>query len=142
MLFVSVFLVGIMMMLRNLHLLKKRLNAKEKEAGQSMVIRLSDLMVILGFALAGLDFRFQWFVLPSWVLWAAAVVFLLSHLLFAEVLRENTCLSRTIEVQKNQKLISIGLYGIICHPMDSATLSGYIEYKKKVKYKVIPFLWQ
>ena len=147
-----------------------------------MVIKLSGLMFILGFVAAGLDFRFRWIVLPNWISWAAAVLFLLAYLLFAEVLRENTFLSRTIEVQENQTVIDTGLYGVVRHPMYSATiilflcmplvlgslisfviflaypfiiskrirneekvleneLAGYAEYKQKVKYKVIPFLW-
>ena len=181
-LFVPMFFAGIVMMFRNPDLLKKRLNAKEKEDEQSLVIKLSGLMFVLGFVTAGLNFRFQWIILPKWVSLAAAVVFLLSYLLYAEVLRENTYLSRTIEVQENQKVIDTGLYGIVRHPMYSVTillflsmplvlgslisfviflvypailskrirneeevlekeLTGYSEYKKKVKYKVIPFIW-
>ena len=181
-LFIPMFLAGIVLMFKNPDLLKKRLNAKEKEAEQSLVIKLSGLMFVLGFVAAGLNFRFQWIVLPEWVSWAATVAFLLSYLLYAEVLRENTYLSRTIEVQENQKVIDTGLYGIVRHPMYSATiilflsmplvlgslisfvvflaypviiskrirneekvleegLAGYAEYKKKVKYRVIPFLW-
>ena len=181
-LFVPMFFAGIVMMFKNPDLLKKRLNAKEKEAEQSLVIKLSGLMFVLGFVIAGLNFRLQWIILPKWVSLAAAVVFLLSYLLYAEVLRENTYLSRTIEVQENQKVIDTGLYGIVRHPMYSVTillflsmplvlgslisfavflvypailskrirneeevlekeLTGYTEYKKKVKYKVIPFIW-
>ena len=181
-LFVPMFFAGIIMMFKNPELLRKRLNAKEKEPEQSLVIKFSGLMFVLGFVTAGLDFRYQWIVLPKWVPWAASVVFLLSYLLFAEVLRENTFLSRTIEVQENQTVIDTGLYGIVRHPMYSATiilflsmplvlgslisfavfliypaiiskrirneekvleenLAGYAEYKKKVKYKVVPFLW-
>ena len=181
-LFIPMFLAGIVMMFKNPDLLRKRLNAKEKENEQSLVIKLSGLMFILGFVAAGLNFRFQWIVLPGWVSWAGAIVFLLAYLLYAEVLRENTYLSRTIEVQENQTVIDTGLYGIVRHPMYSVTiilfltmplvlgslisfviflmypfiiskricneekvleegLAGYGEYKKKVKYKVIPFLW-
>lgn len=181
-LFVPMFFAGIVMMFKNPDLLRKRLNAKEKEAEQSLVIKLSGLMFILGFVAAGLNFRFRWIVLPEWVSWAAAVVFLLSYLLFAEVLRENTYLSRTVEVQENQTVVDTGLYGIVRHPMYSASivlflsmplvlgslisfvvfliypviiskrirneedvlereLAGYAKYKKKVKYKVIPFIW-
>ena len=181
-LFIPMFFAGIVMMFKNPDLLKKRLNAKEKEDEQSLVVKLSGIMFILGFVTAGLNFRFQWIVLPKWVSWAAAVIFLLSYLLYAEVLRENTFLSRTVEVQENQTVVDTGLYGIVRHPMYSATiilflamplvlgslisfvifliypviiskrirneekvleegLSGYAEYKKKVKYKVIPFLW-
>lgn len=181
-LFIPMFLAGIVMMCKNPELLRKRLNAKEKEDEQSLVIKLSALMFLLGFVAAGLNFRFQWLILPAWVSWAAAVVFLLSYLLYAEVLRENTYLSRTVEVQENQTVVDTGLYGIVRHPMYGATvilflsmplvlgslisfviflmypaiiakrirneekvledgLAGYAEYKKKVKYKVIPFLW-
>ena len=181
-LFIPMFLAGIVMMCKNPDLLKKRLNVKEKEDEQNLVIKLSGLMFLFGFVTAGLNFRFQWIVLPAWVSWAAAVVFLLSYLLYAEVLRENTYLSRTVEVQENQTVVDTGLYGIVRHPMYGATvilflsmplvlgslisfaiflmypaiiakrirneekvledgLAGYAEYKKKVKYKVIPFLW-
>ena len=121
-LFVPMFLAGIVLMCKNPELLRKRLNAKEKEDEQSLVIKLSGLMFLLGFVTAGLDFRFQWIVLPAWVSWAAAAVFLPAYLLFAEVLRENTYLSRTVEVQENQTVIDTGLYGIVRHPMYSATI--------------------
>lgn len=181
-LFIPMFFAGIVMMLKNPELLKKRLNAKEQQSEQNLVIKLSGLMFILGFVIAGLNFRFEWTVLPDWVSWAGAVIFLFSYLLYAEVLRENTYLSRTVEIQKGQKVIDTGLYGIVRHPMYSATivmflsmsfvlgsvisfavflaypviiakrikneetlleknLDGYIEYKKKVRYKVIPFIW-
>lgn len=181
-LFIPMLIAGIVMMLKNPDLLRKRLNAKEKERDQSLVIKLSGLMFILGFVLAGLDFRFGWFQLPRGVVIAAAVVFLFGYILFAEVLRENTYLSRTIEVQENQQVIDTGLYGIVRHPMYSATLlmflsmplilgslisfviflvypfiitkritgeeeflqkelNGYSEYKKKVKYRLVPFIW-
>ncbi|MCH5250347.1 MAG: isoprenylcysteine carboxylmethyltransferase family protein [Lachnospiraceae bacterium] len=181
-LFVPVFFAGIILMFKNPDLLKKRLNSKEKETEQNLVIKLSALMFVLGFISAGLNFRFQFIVLPEWVSWVAAVLFLLSFLLYAEVLRENTFLSRTVEVQENQTVIDTGLYGIVRHPMYSATiilflsmplvlgslisfvvflvypaiiakrirneekvleesLTGYVEYKEKVKYRVIPFLW-
>ena len=181
-LFIPMLLAGILMMFKNPDLLRKRLNAKEKEREQSLVIKLSGLMFVLGFVIAGLSFRYQWLMLPNWISWMAAVAFLLSYVLFGEVLRENTYLSRTIEVQENQTVIDTGLYGIIRHPMYSATivlflsmplvlgsllsfavfltypaiiakrirneedvlereLDGYTAYKKKVRYKVIPFLW-
>ena len=181
-LFVPMFLAGIVMMVKNPELLKKRLNAKEKEKEQSLVVKLSGLMFLAGFILAGLDFRFGWLVLPDWVPYVAAGVFLFAYVLYAEVLRENTYLSRTIEVQENQKVIDTGLYGIVRHPMYSATillflamplvlgslisfvvflaypviiamrikneeevlekgLAGYTEYKKKVKYRMLPFIW-
>ena len=181
-LFIPMLFAGILMMFKNPDLLRKRLNAKEEEGEQRLVIMLSGLMFVLGFVIAGLSFRYQWLMLPNWVSWIAAVAFLLSYVLFGEVLRENTYLSRTIEVQENQTVIDTGLYGIVRHPMYSATiilflgmplvlgsllsfviflaypaiiakrirneeevlereLDGYIAYKKKVRYKVIPFLW-
>ena len=181
-LFIPMLLAGVLMMFKNPDLLRKRLNAKEKESEQSLVIKLSGLMFVLGFMIAGLSFRYQWLMLPHWVSWMGAAAFLLSYALFGEVLRENTYLSRTIEVQENQTVIDTGLYGIVRHPMYSATivlflsmplvlgsllsfvvflaypaiiakrirneeavlereLDGYTAYKKKVKYKVIPFLW-
>ena len=181
-LFVPMFVAGIVMMVKNPELLKKRLNAKEKEKEQSLVVKLSGLMFLAGFIVAGLDFRFSWLVLPDGVSYVAAGVFLLAYVLYAEVLRENTYLSRTIEVQENQKVIDTGLYGIVRHPMYSATillflamplvlgsvisfviflvypviiakrirneeevleegLEGYTEYKKKVKYRMLPFIW-
>ena len=121
-LFIPMFLAGIVMMFKNPDLLKKRLNVKEREEEQSLVIKLSGFMFVLGFITAGLNFRFQWIVLPKWVSLVAAVVFLLSYLLFAEVLRENTYLSRTIEVQEGQRVIDTGLYGIVRHPMYSVTI--------------------
>ena len=181
-LFVPMFGAGIVMMVKNPELLKKRLNAKEKEQEQNIVIKLSGLMFLVGFIVAGLNYRFEWHVLPVSVSIGAAVVFLLAYLLYAEVLRENTYLSRTIEVQENQKVIDTGLYGIVRHPMYSVTLilflampwvlgsaitflvflaypfiiakrikneeevlerglKGYKEYKEKVKYRLIPFVW-
>ena len=110
------------MMAKNPELLKKRLDAKEKQREQNIVIKLSGLMFLAGFIVAGLNYRFAWHILPLWVSIAAAVVFLIAYLLYAEVLRENTYLSRTIEVQENQKVIDTGLYGIVRHPMYSATL--------------------
>lgn len=181
-LFVPMFGAGIVMMFKNPDLLRKRLNAKEKQAEQSVVVKLSGLMFLVGFVLAGLNFRFGWIILPGWVSKGAVILFLLSYLLYAEVLRENTYLSRTIEVQENQKVIDTGLYGIVRHPMYSATvilflsmplvlgsilsfvvflaypliiakrirneeevleegLEGYKEYKQKVKYRLVPFVW-
>ncbi len=121
-LFIPMFLAGIVMMLKNPTLLKSRLDAKEKQKEQSTVVKLSGVMFLLGFIVAGLDFRFNWFTLPKGVVIGASVVFLMSYILYAEVLRENTYLSRTIEVQENQKVIDTGLYSIIRHPMYSATL--------------------
>ena len=181
-LFIPMFCAGIVMMLKNPELLKKRLNAKEKQEEQTMVVKLSGLMFLLGFVVAGLGVRFQWYILPNEVAFASAAVFLLAYILYAEVLRENTYLSRTIEVQDDQKVIDTGVYGIVRHPMYSATLllflsmplvlgsiysfiiflaypliiakrikgeekflerelDGYREYKKKVKYRLIPFIW-
>ena len=181
-LFVPMFFAGIVMMFKNPDLLRKRLDAKEKESEKNLVIKLSGLMFIVGFVVAGLNFRFEWIVLPRWVSWAAAAVFLLAYLLYAEVLRENTFLSRTVEVQENQTVVDTGLYGIVRHPMYSVTiilflamplvlgslisfvillvypviiakrirneekvleegLAGYVEYKKKVKYRLVPFVW-
>ena len=181
-LFVPMFCAGIVMMSKNPDLLKSRLDAKEKQTDQSMVVKLSGLMFLAGFIVAGLGFRFGWFVLPKGVAIGGAVVFLAAYILYAEVLRENTYLSRTIQVQENQKVIDTGLYGIVRHPMYSATLllflsmplvlgslyafviflaypliiakrikgeeaflerelDGYGAYRKKVKYRLIPFIW-
>ena len=120
-LFVPMFIAGLVMMGRNPDLLRKRLDAKEKESEQKTVVALSGLLFIASFAVAGLNWRFKWWVLPDWAVWVAAGLFLLSYLLYAEVLRENTYLSRTIEVQENQKVIDTGLYGIVRHPMYMAT---------------------
>ena len=181
-LFIPMFCAGIVMMFKNPELLQSRLDAKEKQKDQSMVVKFSGLMFLAGFIVAGLDFRFGWFVLPKGVAIGGAVVFLAAYILYAEVLRENTYLSRTIQVQENQKVIDTGLYGIVRHPMYSATLllflampivlgslcsfiiflaypfiiakrikgeeaflekelDGYREYKQKVKYRLIPFIW-
>lgn len=181
-LFVPMFIAGIVMMLKNPNLLKKRLNAKEKQREQSLVVKLSGLMFLAGFVTAGFGFRFRWYVLPQHVAIIASALFLIAYILYAEVLRENTYLSRTIEVQENQKVIDTGLYGVVRHPMYSVTLLlflsmplvlgsiysflifltypflivkrikneeellerelvGYREYKQKVKYRLIPFLW-
>ena len=181
-LFVPMFLAGIVMIFKNPELLKKRLDAKEKQEDQSFVVKLSGLMLLCGFIVAGLGVRFEWYMLPTKVVIVFAVLFLLAYVLYAEVLRENTYLSRTIEVQENQKVIDTGLYGIVRHPMYSATLllflsmplvlgsvysfliflvypfiivkrikgeeeflekelAGYREYKQKVKYRLIPFIW-
>ena len=121
-LFVPMFCAGLVMMAKNPYLLQKRLDAKEKEQEQSTVVKLSGLMFVAGFVLAGLDFRFGWLPLPKWVSIVATVLFLLAYLMYAEVLRENTFLSRTIEVQENQTVVDTGLYGIVRHPMYSATV--------------------
>ena len=120
-LFVPMFAAGLVMMAVNPELLRKRLNAKEKEAEQRTVVKLSGLLFILAFVVAGLNWRFGWWILPNWAVWVAAGLFLGAYLLYAEVLRENTYLSRTIEVQESQKVIDTGLYGIVRHPMYMAT---------------------
>ncbi len=181
-LFVPMFVAGIVLMLKNPELLKKRLQAKEKQSEQNLVVKLSGLMFLVGFIIAGLNYRFDWYTLPLAVSVVATILFFIAYLLYAEVLRENTYLSRTIEVQENQKVIDTGLYGIVRHPMYSATLllflampfilgsiysfivflaypfiiakrirneemvlenglEGYKEYKDKVKYRLIPFIW-
>ncbi|MBQ4573097.1 MAG: isoprenylcysteine carboxylmethyltransferase family protein [Clostridia bacterium] len=180
--FVPMFFAGIVMMFKNPELLKKRLDAKEKESEQSFVVKLSGLMFIAGFIVAGLGYRFDWYILPKVVSIGASIVFLFAYVLYAEVLRENTYLSRTIKVEENQKVINTGLYGVVRHPMYSVTLllflsipivlgsvysfiifhaypfiiakrikneeqllekelNGYKEYKQKVKYRLIPFIW-
>ena len=126
-LFVPMFLAGIVMLFRNPDLLKSRLNANEKQREQSLVVKLSGLMFLSGFIVAGLGVRFQWYVLPIGVAFGAAAVFLIAYILYAEVLRENTYLSRTIEVKENQKVIDSGLYGIVRHPMYSATLLLFLS---------------
>ena len=181
-LFIPMFLAGIVMMFRSPDLLKKRLNAKEKEKEQDLVVKLSGLMFLGGFIAAGLNYRFDWYVLPEAVSVGAAVVFLAAYALYAEVLRENAYLSRTIEVQEGQKVVDTGLYGIVRHPMYAVTLmlflamplvlgslisfliflvyplliakrirneeevlerelAGYKEYKTRVRYRMIPFIW-
>ena len=181
-LLMPMFIAGILLMLFNPELLRKRLDAKESESEQKTVVTLSGLIFIISFVLAGLNFRFRWITMPRWTVWTGAVLFLLAYMLYAEVLRENTYLSRTIEVQQEQKVIDTGLYGIVRHPMYAATiilflsmpvilgspfsflvmllyipviakrirneetvlengLNGYREYKEKVRYKVIPYIW-
>ena len=121
-LFIPMFIAGLVMMAVNPGLLKKRLSAKEEQAEQKTVILLSALMFLAAFIAAGLNFRFGWFLLPMWVSCAAAAVFLTGYVLYAEVLRENSYLSRTVEVQEGQKVIDTGLYGIVRHPMYMSTL--------------------
>ena len=118
---IPMFCAGLVMMAKNPELLRKRLNAKEEEQEQKMVVKLSGLLFIAAFVVAGLNWRFGWCLLPDWAVWVSAVLFLACYLLYAEVLRENTYLSRTIEVQDNQKVIDTGLYGIVRHPMYMAT---------------------
>lgn len=126
-LFIPMFVAGIVMMIKNPALLKKRLNAKEQQTEQNIVIKLSGLIFVLGFAIAGLNFRFEWIMLPGWVSWIAAAIFLLSYLLYAEVLRENTYLSRTVEVQQGQRVIDTGLYAIVRHSMYSVTIILFLS---------------
>lgn len=181
-LFIPMFVAGIILWLKNPELLEKRLNVKEKESEQKEVIGMSLIIFVLGFILAGLDFKYGWSNMPIWVVTTASIIFVISYILYAEVLRENIYLSRTIEVQENQKVIDTGLYGIVRHPMYFATtilflsfpivlgswfsfaifcffpfvlvkrikneelvlengLEGYKEYKQKVKYRMIPYVW-
>ena len=126
-LFVPMFGAGLVMLAKNPNLLQSRLKAKESQREQDLVVKLSGLMFIVGFMVAGLDFRFGWLPLPQWVNWVAAGLFLLAYLLYAEVLRENAFLSRTIEVQENQTVVDTGLYGIVRHPMYSATLLLFLS---------------
>ena len=181
-LFIPMLIAGLIMMMKSPGLLRKRLDAREEESEQKAVIALSGLMFLAAFVVAGLNFRFKWIVPPHWVSWAAAAVFLLAYALYAEVLRENVWLSRTVEVQENQKVIDTGLYGVVRHPMYMSTLllflsmplvlgsvlsfaimlayipiiakrirneekvlesglEGYAEYKRRVRYKVIPLVW-
>jgi protein-S-isoprenylcysteine O-methyltransferase Ste14 len=121
-LFIPMFVAGIIMMFKNQELLKKRLNAKEEQAEQKHVVIFSGIMFISAFVVAGLNFRFQWIVLPKWAIVVATGIFLVAYLLYAEVIRENEFLSRTVEVQENQKVVDTGLYGIVRHPMYSVTL--------------------
>lgn len=181
-LFLPMLVAGIVMLAFAPDLLRKRLNNKESESEQKTVVALSGLMFILSYVVAGLDFRFGWSSLPTWSVWTATAVLVLSYLMYAEVMRENAYLSRNIEVQEGQKVIDTGLYGVVRHPMYTATillflsmpmvlgsvpsfiimlsylpiinarivneekvltqgLEGYADYKQKVRYKVIPFIW-
>ena len=181
-LFIPMFIAGFILMIKNPELLKKRLNAKEKEFEQKQIILYSGLMFIAGFIIAGLNYKYSWIQLPNIVVIISSILFIIAYILYAEVLRENTYLSRTIEVQENQKVIDTGLYRFVRHPMYAVTivlfltiplilgsiisflifllypiliakrikneemvlerdLKGYSEYKEKVKYKLIPFVW-
>ncbi len=181
-LFIPMFIAGLFMLIKSPDLLRRRLDVKEEQSEQKTVILLSGLMFLAVFVVAGLNVRFGWMVLPAWVSWAAAGLFLFAYALYAEVLRENVWLSRTVKVQENQKVIDTGLYGIVRHPMYMVTLflflsmplvlgspfsfvislaylpiiagrirneevvlesglEGYREYKNRVRYKVIPFVW-
>jgi protein-S-isoprenylcysteine O-methyltransferase Ste14 len=175
-------IAGVVMAVCSPQLLKKRLNTNEKESEQKSVVAMSGIMFIAAFVVAGLNYRYVWTVMPSWAVWSAVVLFLLSYAMYAEVMRENAYLSRTIEVQEGQKVVDTGLYGIVRHPMYTATvlmflamplvlgslpsfvimlmyiplivkrirneekvlldgLDGYEEYCRKVKYRVMPFVW-
>ena len=181
-LFVPMFFAGIVLMIRQPELLRKRLDAKEQQQEQKWVVALSGLMFISVFVVAGLNCRFGWFLLPDCAVYIATAIFLVAYAMYAEVMRENVWLSRTVEVQENQQVVSTGLYGIVRHPMYAATLllflsmplflaspwsfvimllyipiialrirneeqvlerelKGYTEYKQRVRYKVIPFIW-
>ena len=181
-LFVPMLIAGFVMLFKSPEFLKKRLDAKEKQAAQKGVLAFSGLMFIAGFVVAGLDFRFGWSNMPGWVTVVASVLFLAAYGLYAEVMRENAYLSRTVKVEPGQTVVDTGLYGIIRHPMYMATLllflamplvlgswyaliafasypaiivvrlkdeedlltrdlPGYEAYKKKVKYRLIPFIW-
>ena len=125
-LFMPMLIAGVVMALHSPELLKKRLNTKEKEAEQRTVVAMSGIMFVAAFVVAGLNFRYSWVVMPSWAAWCAAVLFLFSYIIYAEVLRENAYLSRTIEVQEGQTVIDTGLYGIVRHPMYSATVLMFL----------------
>lgn len=181
-LFIPMFMAGIILMAKNPELLQKRLNAKEEQQEQKQVVALSGVLFVSAFVVAGFNWHFGWYVLPDWVVYVASGIFLFAYILYAEVLRENTYLSRTVEVQIDQKVIDTGLYGIVRHPMYMATtllflamplvlaspfsfvimllylplivrrirneetilekgLPGYREYKQRVKYRLIPFIW-
>lgn len=181
-LFGPMLIAGFVMLTKSPELLKKRLDAKEKQAAQKGVVAFSGLMFIAGFVVAGLDFRFGWSAMPAWVVITASVLFLIAYALYAEVMRENVYLSRTIKVEQGQTVVDTGMYGVVRHPMYAVTillflmiplvlgswyaliafafypaaivvrlkdeeelltreLPGYAEYKQKVKYRIIPFIW-
>lgn len=126
-LFVPMIVAGLIMMKKSPELLKKRLSAKEEQSEQKTVIILSGLMFLAAFIVAGLNYRFGWITLPNWIVYAATAVFLLGYMLYAEVLRENAYLSRTIEIQEDQKVIDTGLYGIVRHPMYMSTFLLFLS---------------
>ena len=121
-LFIPMLIVGTLLMIKNPDLLSKRLNSKENESEQKVLLLLGGVMFIGGFIISGLNYRFQWMTLPKWMIVIATIIFLLAYILYAEVLRENMYLSRIIEVQENQKVIDKGLYGIVRHPMYASTI--------------------
>lgn len=125
-LFVPMLFVGVILMMKDPALLEKRLNAKETESEQKNVVMISGVMFLSGFIIAGLNYRFDWLELPDIIVGAASVIFLASYVMYAEVLRENTYLSRTVEVQENQKVIDTGLYGIVRHPMYTSTILMFL----------------
>lgn len=126
-LFIPMFIVGILLMIKNPYLLKKRLNAKEKESEQKLVLLISGLMFVSSFVVAGLNFRFSWSEIPQTIVILSSIIFLLAYMMYAEVLRENTYLSRTVEVEDNQKVIDTGLYGIVRHPMYTSTIFLFLS---------------
>lgn len=181
-LFVPMFIAGLVMLAKSPDLLKKRLDVKEKQGAQKGVVAFSGLMFVGGFVVAGLDFRFGWSAVPAWVVITASVLFVAAYALYAEVMRENAFLSRAVKVEEGQTVVDTGLYGIVRHPMYAVTillflmmplvlgswyalivfalypviiivrlkdeeelltreLPGYEEYKKKVKYRIVPFVW-
>lgn len=147
-LFIPMVIAGFVMMCKNPELLKKRLNAKEKEKEQNIVVKLSGLMFVVGFIVAGLDFRFGWLVLPDWVPWVAAVFFLLAYVMYAEVLRENTYLSMPLVLGSIISFVIFLAYPVIIamrikneEKVLEEGLEGYHEYKQKVRYRLIPFVW-
>lgn len=181
-LFVPILLAGVVMIVKSPALLESRLKAKEGQREQDVVVKLSGLLFIAAFVVAGFNWRYAWLVLPDWIVWSAAVVFILCYLLYAEVMRENAYLSRTIEIQEGQRVVDTGLYSVVRHPMYTATtllflamplvlaspisslimllyiplivvriiheerylkvnLEGYTEYTKRIKYRLIPYIW-
>ena len=126
-LFIPMFIAGLVMLVKNPSLLRSRLDAKESRREHSTLVKLSGVMFLVGFVLAGVSFRFGWLLLPRWLSWLGAVIFLASYALYAEVLRENAWLSRTIGVQEGQQVVSTGLYGVVRHPMYAATLTLFLS---------------
>ncbi len=181
-LFIPIFIAGVVMLVRSPELLEKRLSVKERASEQSLVVKLSGLLFVAVFVIAGFNWRYGWCMLPDWIVWSAVVIFLAGYMLYAEVLRENVYLSRTIEVQAGQKVIDTGLYAVVRHPMYTATillflamplvlssplsfalmllyipliikrikheeallereLEGYSDYMRRVKYRLIPYIY-